>query len=251
MNEGTILKGIGHVYIGDRNRLEDYVNFSINLDNKVIKYPASDSYDEKSINIGRNVSGSIEFRKLTANIVNLLTGGSLASGNSQKHYNEQITVPAASPYDVTLTNTPISNTNDDSLLIYSKSSTGVKVYWDKVTAGSEAAGKYSVSGDTVTFAAADAGTELYADYFYEGSSDAQVISYGGSADSLPAVFTLRGVVEMQTDSGASKTLGIYAKNCRITSGIDLGGAVQEVGSIKADFDVVVEDAGDFTLSFED
>ena len=254
IQEGKVLIGTGFVSIGDKHQIKDYANFTVELENKTIQYACSDSYDDKTINIGRNIKGSIEFRKLTMGILHKLVGGSLTelTANSMKHYNETFSVPASpGPYTVDLTNTPLSASGDDTLQIFSEDSSKTRVYWEKVTAGAEAEFKYSISGATLTFVVADTEKSLYADYMYLGSSDASGISFGGSSDELPGTFTLRGVIKAQTEDNTLHYLGFYAKACKITSSIPLGGVVQEVSTVKADFDVIVENAGDCWIRLED
>ena len=251
LTEGKVLTGIGWVYLSDGNYLDDYANFTITFDNKTLQWANSSHFGVSTMNIGRDMKGSIEFRKITSNVLHLLVGGSLTTGNAIKHYNEAFTVAGASPYTATLTNEPIITNAPGSLRIYSKDINDNVVYYEQVAAGSEDTGKYSVSGSTLTFGAGDAGASLYADYYYESADLAHTISLGGSADTLPTSFSLDGLLLMQTDGGAQKTLRIYAKNCVITSGIDLGGAVQAIGSVKANFAINVADADDVQITLED
>ena len=249
--QGKVLTGIGWVYLGDGKYLDDYATFKITFGNKIFDYPMSSSFGKTTINVSRDLSGEIEFRKLTAEVLHLLVGGNLVNGNAIKHNNEVFTVDSSSPYTATLENAPIVDSGSNSLRVYSKDANDNVVYWEQVASGSEEAGKFSISGDTLTFSVDDAGKSLYADYFYESTDEAKKIVLGGGSDSLPSSFSLNGLLIAQTDSGEVKTIHIAAKNCKVSSAIDLGGAVQSVGSVKASFSISTQDAGDLVLTLED
>ena len=127
------------------------------------------------------IEGKAKTGLIDLNLYNsLFFGQAVTTGETLAAFNEAATVPGASAYAVTAANAAGFKTN---LGVYYAGS-GLKL--SQVAAGSEAAGKYSVSaGGVYTFSAADASKAVLLNYAY-GSS--------GTGYSLTGVNALIGVL---------------------------------------------------------
>lgn len=137
-------------------------------------------------------------------------GQSVGVGETLAAFNEAATVPASSTYTVTAANGASLKTN---LGVY-YATTGQKL--SQVTAGSEAAGKYSVSGVGVyTFAAADASKAVLLNYAYGSPSTGYNLV---GANVLMGVLPTFQIVLANQFKGKSQTLTLY---CCVSSKLSL------------------------------
>ena len=114
------------------------------------------------------IAGKAKFAQIVGKHVNdLFFGQSMTSGQKLTSLDEAQSVPASSPYTVTVTN--LAQFVDDWGVRYS--ATGLPLV--KVTSA-PVQGQYSVSAGTYTFAAADAGAAMLISYRYTSATGVQL-----------------------------------------------------------------------------
>jgi hypothetical protein len=168
---------------------------------------------------------------------NLYYGISPASGQLATAFAEAASVPASSPYTVTVLNE--STFVDDDGVVYA--ATGLPL--TKV-ASSPAAGQYSVSAGVYTFAAADEGKAVLASYIYTLPSSGQKIAVTnqliGTTPTFQALF-------YTTFQGQAVTLKL--NNC-ISSKLSFGTKLEDFSMPEFDFACFADASGDvMTWSF--
>jgi hypothetical protein len=119
----------------------------------------------------QKISGKVTFGRLDLSLLNAcFFGQTVATGQTLQATNEAAAVPASAPYTVTAANA--SGFQQDLGVFYAASGQQLT----QVTAGSEAAGKYSVSASGVyTFAAADEGKGVLLVYNYGSAVTGQTL----------------------------------------------------------------------------
>ncbi len=114
------------------------------------------------------IAGKAKFAQIVGKHVNdLFFGQTMTSGQKLTSLDEAQSVPASSPYTVTVTNS--AQFVDDWGVRYS--ATGLPLV--KVTSA-PVQGQYSVSAGTYTFAAADAGAAVFISYRYTSAAGVQL-----------------------------------------------------------------------------
>lgn len=131
-----------------------------------MKYPGKDVYGSGYYPIA-NVSGdrainlSFTNNKFNLNYLKVM-GSTVATAQSvaMPVFGETHTIPATSTYTVTLTKSASAVALSETVRLADGSGT----IFSRVTAGTEATGKYSIASGVLTFAAADAGKSIIVDY---------------------------------------------------------------------------------------
>lgn len=243
------LVGTGYVIDpSDGEEFHDFEDFQIIRAPKNISFEKSSSPDTETIEVGCDYKAKLTFKGMTATILNKIWGGTKTTGNSKIPYTETNVVPAT-PFAVTLDHTPIHTTGELTLRVYEKASDNDRTYYTKVS-GTPTTGQYSLSTATVTHAEADSGKTIYYEYFYAGSSDASIITMSPT-DAPPSNFPMTGILNAMTRGGDMKYIAAVMKNCRVTNETSLGGAVQQLGKMTLELDVVLENSGDIVIHFQD
>lgn len=127
------------------------------------------------------------------------------------------TIPATSPYTVTITGLTLDQTDVRCTLI---SNTLGDTYMTRVanTPGAAASGQFDVSVDTVTFDSTDAGKTVL--ITYDDSESVETI--GGEATAAP-IGTIEFVGKLKS-SVSTFTWGIWLKEIKLAEGLEFGSA---------------------------
>jgi len=250
-----IRRAVGLVEIMDSNGniYYDIAEFSVTQGMKTMTYPSSKSFDDISVNVGSNWKGLLKLKGMTIDLLHDWIGGTMTAGTAESvKPNDELKVVPATPFVVTLAHAPLVDTaiTNTKLAVFSKAANGDRTYWEEVASGSEATKKYSLSGTTVTFHGDDEAESLHFEYLYEGTDDATQIDFK-PLSVLPANFQIRSVGTLLTRSGARKYRNIFIKHAVRTGDITLGGAPQAMEDYTFNFDVNIENDGDFYIGEED
>lgn len=248
MKDVIRLIGIGYIYDpSDGDEVIDFEDFKFARTPKTVEFEKSDSMDSETIEVGASHKASFAIKGYTADWIEKLMGGTKTTGNAYIAYTETNVVPAT-PYAVTLDHTPLHTTGNYSLRIYEKDSTGKRTYYTLVSSN-PATTQYTLSTATVTHAAADEAKTLYYEYLYEGSSDADILTYAPT-DNPPARFPITAVLVGLTRGGVKKYITVKMANCRSIGTTEIGGAVQSLAKIPVEVDVALENSGDIEIRFQ-
>ena len=155
----------------------------------------------------RSIKGTAGFAQLEGTAWNNLMfgeGGSAAAGAGQiTSYRESGTVPAATPYTISVTNA--ANFVQDGGVRYAD--TGEPL--EAVTGTPSAAGQYSVSAGVYTFDAADTGKKMLITYSYSSATDGQTFTVTNTPMGTGPVVGLQLLFPYQAPSNGSMDRGIY------------------------------------------
>lgn len=188
------------------------------------------------------VSGKAKFAALSGKLIGqAYFGVTPSSGMLLVANNEAGTVPATSTY--TITTTHAADYEEDLGVVYS--ATGLP--FERVLAGSEAAGKYSVDEATgiYTFASADASAAVLISYTYTSTSGQRIIV----PNQLLGVAPVFGMTLENKWNTNKQILTIY--NC-IASKFSFGTKLEDFMIPEFDFDAFANSAGNiFDWSFSE
>lgn len=246
------MTGKGFVILhGTAEPLRHIAEVTLNPNLTYTDWEDSISFDKDGLCVGRDFKATIAFKGITASLLNKFIGGTLTAGtaNSEKYIAESKIV-SESPYTVTLSQTPISTSTRNTLIVYAKASTGVRTYYEEVSA-TPTGYQYTQSGTTLTFPAASEGDTVYAEYIYNGSSDATQIAFGPDS-ALPGSFGWTAVLKMLDTAGNTKYFSINSATSTVNSVEGFPGANDtSVKDFTVGLDVKVQAANDLVLLFED
>lgn len=234
----------GGIFVG-------YGRIGITFDTKVVNIPKGNwsATEIRKALIG-GISGSCQWHYTESDQLATLTGGSTSTGAGcgiTPNKDESGTVPAAPAYTVTLTNAATcidASIGDRS--IYTVVS-GVKTYFEIVTAGAEAAGKCSVASGVLTFAVADASKVIYTTYLSTNATGTKVtIGPQDNASKFVGYAVIEGVKET---TGASDYVTFYGLKCEWTGPFTLGADREGHEAISRDFHMNNDAEGDIIVYF--
>lgn len=161
---------------------------------------------------------------------NLFFGGTLASGQLATSFGEAGTVPASSPYTVTVANA--ANWQDDYGVVYA--ATGLPL--TKV-ASAPAAGQYSVAAGVYTLNAADAGKALLISYTYTVSASGQEVTLANPLMGTTPTFQAQLYTSFQ-----GKPCNVKLFNC-VSSKLSFATKIEDFTIPELDFDIFANAAG--------
>lgn len=197
------------------------------------------------------ISGTASWHYTSANQLAILTGGSVtgpAAGSGISVAKEEVqTVPAAPAYTVDVDNkaTFVAGTIGDNSVYKVTAATGAKTWFEKAAAA--AAGKFSETGGTLTFAAADADTTIYIDYLYTNSTGQYVtIDPTDTGSKFVGYFTVEAVNET---TGATEYITFVALKAEWTGNFTLGADREGHEAISRDFFINNDAVGDIKVYF--
>jgi hypothetical protein len=163
--------GLGGLYLfpsGTTNPVEVAQLQDITTD---FSYDIKELYGQYSfpVNAARGkgkVSLKASWAQVRPDVIMQILGGTSATGTKMISRDNAETIPATTPYTVTVT-VPSSGTFVQNLQVVDVTdTTGYPIVFEQVDSGSEAAGKYSVAAGVYTFAAADEGKSVLISYEY-------------------------------------------------------------------------------------
>lgn len=169
------------------------------------------------------IKGTAKIGALSLSIYELMFGGAASVGTTSVAYAEAHSVPAATPYTVTVTNS--ATFVADYGVVYT--STGIPL---QLVASNPTQGQYSVSAGVYTFAAADASAAVQITYTYTSST------FGGNlqvANGLQGVQPVFGILAQRSWNGTGER--IVLPYC-IASDLTLPTAMSKFGIGQFDFD---------------
>lgn len=190
------------------------------------------------------ISGKAKFARIQMTLFsNLLLGTSVATGGMQMaNMGEALTVPSGAPYTVVVTNAALTPLADYGVFYQSS---GIQL---ALVGSSPAAGQYSFNASTGTysFAAADAGAQLYVYYSYTAASGNKTVFANPLMGTAP-VFEL--YFKTSTPNlGVAKDITIKLNACK-SSKLSLGFTNQKFTIPEFDFQAMADAAGNvFTLT---
>lgn len=132
------------------------ISLDISFDTKELR--GSYSFPVDIARAGGKISGKAKFAQISGTLINKIVGGTQSTGQKIGNSNQVSSIPASSPYTITVANT----TNWSDLGVYNQT-TGV--FMTRV-ASSPATGQYSASAGVYTFASADSGNSVAISYSY-------------------------------------------------------------------------------------
>lgn len=183
----------------------------------------------------RTIKGSFDYAQISGALINnLLFGaaGSAATGSTGTvSYRELDSVPATSPYTVSVTNA--AHFVQDNGVLYASGANAGKPF--AAVLSGPTVGQYSVSAGVYTFAAADEGVSVAISYTYSNSTDGQTFSINNSAMGTGPILSLQLPSPYQSPSLANLDRGIYLPNCRIGK-FDLTTKLDDYEMFASDFE---------------
>ena len=231
--------GEGVAFIGGKEGY-DVQNLMINLGLESISFRKGDAGGNAVVNTGQPITGRLEFKGINAALLATLTGGSSATGTRTRIREEALTVATDA---VTASQTPIANT----MRVVEQGSNNVPL---KQVAASPETDEYTVSGTTITFNASafEDGIIIMVSYFYVAGAAGETVTIDPT--DLPGSFELQGSVRTKEHFADTKSdIIFYAAKCVRTSEIPLGGPVGDFGGIGFDFNIELDNSGDFLVYF--
>lgn len=185
-----------------------------------------------------SVKGKAQFAQLSARLIGeLFFSATPAAGQVLVANDEAGTIPASSPYTVTVSN---SATFSQDLGVID-ATTGLPYVR---VASSPTTGQYSLSGGVYTFAAADTGKAVKISYVYTSASTGKNVTITNQP--MGQANTFKTVLDMPyAGQKASVTL-----NACVSSKLSLSTALEDFVKPSMDFDAFVDSAGNLgVISF--
>ena len=167
------------------------------------------------------------------------------TGQTTTANGESATIPATSPYTVTVANAATFAANLGVL----NASTGVAL--EKVASGSTpATGQYSVSAGTYTFAAADEGLSVSVSYTYTVAASGRVFTVSNALLGVQPVFKAALETLYTAPSGLKKA--VLTLNACVSNKLSMATKHEDFAIPEMDFEAFADDAGNvFTWSFSE
>lgn len=141
-----------------------------------------------AVAVGRGetkISGKAKFGQVSGSLFNdLFFGVTASAGTTKLAYNEAASIPASTPWTVTVTNS--ATFVADQGVVYK--ATGLPL--QQVAAGSEAQGKYSVAAGVYTFDTTDASADVLISYTYTSASAGKTIGFGNPLQGVQPTFSI-------------------------------------------------------------
>lgn len=224
-------------------RICDAIAFTINEDLKVVESKQGDGGGAISWPVGRDVTGTVTFKGLNAEIFSLLTGGTIASGTAKRVRDGDETQTIATN-QITLSQT--SKVQEDTIVLRGGNGTIFKR-----VASSPAVGEYTYDATTgvCTFNASETKTTIYPSYVYDDGTEGKTVTVGKG--DLPSEMTFWGT--LRTKNINNGNLGdVITKLSRInrTGALEIGG--ESEGSTKDlsfTFSAILDDNNDWKMYF--
>lgn len=186
----------------------------------------------------RSIKGSFDYAQISGTLINNMifgsAGSAVAGSTGTVSYREIDTVPAMSPYTVTVANSA-HFTLDNGVLYASGNNAGQPFV--RVASG-PTVGEYTVASGVYTFAAADEGISVAISYTYSAPSDGQTFSIGNSPMGSGPILSLQLPSPYQSPSLANLDRGIYLPNVRIGK-LDLTTKLDDYEMFSSDFEAFV------------
>ena len=169
------------------------------------------------------IKGTAKIGALSMSIYTLMFGGTPSTGTTAIAYAEARSVPAATPFTVTVTNS--ATFVSDYGVVYT--ATGIPL---QLVASAPTAGQYSVSAGVYTFAAADASAAVQITYTYTSTTAGATLTVANNLQGVQPVF---GILAQRSWNGTGERLAL--PYC-IASGLKLPTAMSKFAFGQIDFD---------------
>ncbi len=169
------------------------------------------------------IKGTAKVGAISASIYNLMFGTTPATGTTKVAYAEAGTVPAATPFTITVANS--ATFVADYGVVYT--ATGIPL---QLVASAPAVGQYSVSAGVYTFAAADASAAVQITYTYTSATVGATLTVANNLQGVQPVF---GILAQRSWNGTGERLAL--PYC-IASDLSLPTAMSKFGIGQFDFD---------------
>lgn len=170
-----------------------------------------------------SIKGTAKVGAISASIYNLMFGTTAAAGTVSIAYAEAHSVPAATPFTVTVTNS--ADFVADYGVVYT--ATGIPL---QLVSSAPAQGQYSVSAGVYTFASADASAAVQISYSYTSATTGSTIQVPNNLQGVQPVF---GILAQRSWNGTGERLAL--PYC-IASDLTLPTAMSKFGISQFDFD---------------
>lgn len=221
-------------------KLHEIQNGSITFGLKNIEAQKGDGGGQIVVPTNQLITGHVDFLGLTPASFALLTAATNSAGAKKR---VRRTLKTKATNDITLTNTPITNTLE---VIPSGSNKAPLVQ----VATSPALGEYSVSGTTVTLSASQTETDFYVAYVWLDTANGLTSKI--SPDALPDDFELYLTFRAKDlFPGTKGDMVIYAAKCTRTGELTIGAGNDAHATPGFDFSIRIDSADDFELGWLD
>ncbi len=179
----------------------------------------------------QKITGKAKIGQVNGQLYNdLFFGGTSATGQTLLAYNEAGSIPAATAYTVTVTNS--ATWVADEGVVYT--ATGLPF---KRVASAPAVGQYSVAAGVYTFAAADASKGVLISYAYTSAATGTTITSGNPLQGVQPTFS---IVLTRQYNGAQENTTLYS--C-IASKLSVPTKMADWGITELDFSAFANPAG--------
>jgi hypothetical protein len=196
----------------------------------------------------RTIKGTVEYGQISGAMINNLifgSGGTVTTGSTPTSYREAWTIPAATPYTVTVTNG--ATFVADGGVIYT--ATGQPLL--NVGSGSLAgAGQYKVNESTglYTFDVADEGNKVLITYSYTMAEDNQTFTVVNTPMGSGPILALQLPMPYESPSLGQLDRGIFLPNVRFGK-LDWATKLDDYTMYNSDFSAFVNPATNSPISF--